>query len=88
MISFEDSIDGKPLKLFSKKYEISGTNPVKKDGPVELIEYDNYEPLLEELSYFINLDYSSKNHLANGNHAIEVTKILVEASKQLKKNKK
>ncbi len=88
MISFEDSLDGKPLKLFSKKYEISGTFPVKKDGPVELIEYDNYEPLLEELSYFINLDNSSNNHIANGNHAMDVTKILVEASKQLEKNKK
>jgi len=88
MISFEDSLDGKPLKFFSKKYEISGTNPVKKDGPVELIEYDSYEPLMEELSYFIKLDNSSEKHIANGDHAIDVTKILVEASKQLEKNKK
>ena len=88
MISFEDSIDGKPLKVFSKKYVISGTHPVQKDGPVELIEYENYEPLLEELSYFIKLDNYSENHIANGDHALDVTKILVEAIKQLEKNKK
>ena len=84
MISFEDSIDGKPLKFFSKKYEISGKSPIKRDGPVKLIKYDNLEPLEQELSYFINLE-NNKTHVADGNHAIDVIRILVDASHQLKK---
>ena len=40
MITFEDSVEEKPLKLFSKRYEMAGANPIKHDGPVEAIEYN------------------------------------------------
>ena len=39
--------------------------------------------LTEELKYFVNHLDSKMPKVANGKHAIEVTKILVEASKQL-----
>ena len=45
MITFEDSVEEKPLKLFSKRYEMAGANPIKHDGPVEAIEYNMREPL-------------------------------------------
>jgi UDP-2-acetamido-3-amino-2,3-dideoxy-glucuronate N-acetyltransferase len=83
MITFDDSTEGKPLKFYSKKFEFNGKIPEKVDGPVEMIDYDQKMPLTEELKYFINYFDGVKPEIANGYHALEVTKILVEASKQL-----
>ena len=83
MISFEDSAEGKPLKLYSKKFDLNNGLPEKIDGPVKLIECDQKMALTEELKYFVNHLDSKIPKVANGKHAIEVTKILVEASKQL-----
>ena len=52
MISFEDSLDNKPLKLYSKKYDLVAGLPEKIDGPVKHISYENQMPLLEELKIF------------------------------------
>ena len=83
MIAFEDSAEGKPLKLYSKKFDMKSGFPEKIDGAEEQIEYDYKMPLLEELSYFIDHLEGKKLDLANGRHALEVTRILVEASNQL-----
>ena len=83
MISFEDSTKNKPLILYSKSYEMSGGVPEKKDGPLELIPYGNEMPLTEELKYFIqHLDGSPLN-IANGQNAVDVVDILVQASQDL-----
>ena len=86
MIMFEDSAEGKPLTLYAKKFDISNGVPEKIDGPVELIKYDRKMALDEELKYFINHLDGTKPEISNGKHALEVTKILVEASKQLGKS--
>lgn len=83
MITFDDSTEGKPLKFYSKKFEFNGKVPEKVDGPVEMIDYDRKMPLTEELKYFTDHFNRTKPEIANGYHALEVTKILVEASKQL-----
>ena len=83
MISFDDSLEQKPLKLYSKKIKMQQGIPEKIDGPVKEIEYEKKMPLSEELLYFSqHLDGSPLN-IANAEHALELTKILVEASKQL-----
>jgi len=86
MISFDDSEEGKPLKLYSKKYNIKEGVPGKVDGPVEIIKYDNKMPLTEELKYFSQNINGTKLKIADAAHALEVTKILVEASSQLGRN--
>lgn len=86
MITFEDSKDGKPLKLYTKKFDFENGIPEKIDGPITLIEYENKMPLAEELSYFINHLDGKKLDIANGKHALEVTKILVNAGNQLIEN--
>ncbi|MAJ43813.1 MAG: oxidoreductase [Candidatus Marinimicrobia bacterium] len=86
MITFEDSVEGKPLKLYQKGFEIiDGDNlPLKNDGPIEEIDYDMKMPLTEELKYFIgNMD---KEYRISGiKNAYEVTKILLKSSDELKK---
>jgi predicted dehydrogenase len=85
MITFEDSEEGKPLKFYSKKFDFSQGFPEKIDGSVTLIEYDQKMALTEELLYFVNHFDGNKPEISNGQHALEVTRILVEASKQLEK---
>ena len=84
MITFEDSAEGKPLKLHSKKFDISQGALEKVDGQVKLVEYKNSMPLTEELSYFVKHINNGTRTITNGVHALEVTKILVNASNQLK----
>lgn len=83
MITFEDSSEEKPLRLYSKKINMRSGIPEKIDGPVKEIKYRKNMPLTEELVYFINHLNGDKIKLCNGVHALEVTKILVEASNYL-----
>ena len=83
MITFEDSIQGKPLKLYSKKIHLESGIPEKIDGPVKLIEYSNQMPLTEELSYFVDHLDGKNLEISNGEHALDVTRILVDAGRQL-----
>ena len=86
MMSFEDSIDDKPLKLHSKKFDTSKGIPEKIDGPVEVIKYEKMMPLTEELKYFYKHCISGKPEIAGADHALQVTKILVEASDRILSN--
>ena len=83
MISFEDSLEGKPLKLYSKKFDLISGVPEKIDGPVEWIPYDQKMPLIAELEYFIEHLNGRKLPTADMQNGLNVVKILVEASKQL-----
>ena len=83
MISFEDSMDGKPLKLYSKKFDLISGVPEKVDGPVEWVSYENKMPLTEQLKYFLTHLDGKKPKIANGESGLEVIKILVKASEQL-----
>jgi len=88
MITFEDSAEGNPLKLYAKKFNMSKGLPEKIDGPVTLIDYERKMALTEELLYFSNHLNNKIPKLANGKHALEVMKILIEASEQLENNEK
>ena len=83
MLSFEDSEEGKPLKYYKKKFDLDGAVPMKIDGPIENVKFENKTPLTEELQYFINHLENGQPTIANGQHALEVISILTEASKQL-----
>lgn len=83
MISFEDSKEEKPLKLYSKKFDFKNGIPEKIDGPVELVHFDSKMPLTAEMEYFIDNLGRDDLEIANGSHALDVIKILVDASKQI-----
>ena len=83
MISFEDSLEDKPLKLYSKKIDLKSGIPEKVDGPVKLIPFDNRMPLDLEMEYFINHLENKKPKISNIKHGYEVVKTLVDASQQI-----
>ena len=83
MISFEDTLEGKPLKLYSKKFDFISGIPEKVDGPVELVSYKQKMPLTEELKYFIDHLNGKRLKINNGQNGLDVVKILVQAGRQL-----
>ena len=85
MISFEDSLDDKPLKFYSKKFDINYGVPEKVDGPVELIPYEKRKPLEIELEYFLNFLMKKKPKISNIHNGLQVVRVLVEASQQILK---
>ena len=85
MISFEDSSEGKPLKFYSKKFDLASGIPEKVDGPIHLIPYDDKMPLTEEIEYFIDHLNGKTIRYSNAEKGLEVVKILVESTRQLLK---
>ena len=85
MITFEDTSEGKPIKFYSKKFNLSQGFPEKIDGPMTLIDYEQKMALTEELHYFVNHLDGKKPEIANGKHALDVIRILIDASNQLEK---
>jgi len=83
MISFEDSLNDKPLKLYSKKINLSTGVPEEVDGPVKAISYEKRKPLDLELEYFLNHLTDNKPKIATIKHGHEVVKTLVYASQQI-----
>ena len=85
MLVFDDNLENASLKLYSKKFNIINGKITKIDAPYKLIEFENKMPLTEELSYFIGHQNNKRPSIANGQHALEVMKILIKASNQLEK---
>ena len=83
MITFEDSKKGKPLMVYEKKIKVKDGIPEKVDGPVEMIKYSSKMALTEELTYFIKHLDGRHLEISNGRQALDVIKILVDASNQL-----
>ncbi len=83
MISFEDSLEEKPLKFYTKTIDLKSGVPEKIDGPVKIIPFEKRMPLEIELEYFISHLGNQKPIISNIDHGLGVVKILVEASKQI-----
>ena len=71
------------LVFFTKKISMDKGIPEKIDGPVKEIKYEKKMPLTEELIYFNQHLDGSEIKIANANHALEVTRILIESSNKL-----
>ena len=82
MLSFEDSAEGKPLRLYEQRIDFDQGEPIRHDGPVRALDYDDKAPLAEELKYFAE-NARSKILKADATNAIEVLEILEQATAQL-----
>jgi predicted dehydrogenase len=85
MICFTDSDNNSPLLLYPNKIDISNGIPNEIKGNPKEINYESEMPLKKELEYFISNLNSSDIKKANAKHALEVTKIMVKVSKELKR---
>tara|TARA_B100001250_G_C19817496_1_gene799578 strand:- start:12856 stop:13809 length:954 start_codon:yes stop_codon:yes gene_type:complete len=83
MLTFEDSKKNSPLKFYDKKFQAGEKIPEKIDGPVQEINYEKKLPLTLELEYFIDHLDGEQLKLCNGESALDVIKILENASSHL-----
>ena len=84
MLSFEDSSAKKELLYYEKGIDWVQGEPVKRDGPTEVIEYENKMPLTEELKYFVEHLDGTPVEIANGQNGVDVLEILETATNSLK----
>jgi len=83
MFSFEDSSDNKQILFYEKGIDWIKGEPIKRDGPTEIIPYEKALPLTEEMRYFISHLNGDPIEVADAQNAIEVLAILQRASDSL-----
>jgi len=83
MIRFEDSQEGKPLVYYDKSVSWQEGKPIPRSGAAWFVEYDNTMPLTAELKYFTDHLNGDPITISNGESAVEVMKILEDATENL-----
>ena len=83
MFSYEDSSEEKQILFYEKGIDWIKGEPIKRDGPTEIIPYDKGLPLTEELKYFVEHLNGDPVQTADAANGIEVLEILQKASEDL-----
>lgn len=84
MFVFEDSLKSEKLKFYEKGF-VSRNGIIEKfDNDYVVVDFENSMPLTEEHLHFYDCIIKNINPRTDGKHALDVLKILFEATKQLK----
>ena len=83
MLSYEDSSDDKNILFYEKGIDWIQGEPIKRDGPTEVIPYEKKMPLTEELKYFAEHTNGDPVETADARNGVEVLEILEKASESL-----
>ncbi len=84
IIVFEDSIKTEKLKFYQKGFIKENGILRKFDDDYKVIDFPENQPLEQEQIHFFNCILNNTKPLSDGQHALEVLKILEEATKILK----
>ena len=83
MFTFEDGPDGGRLQFYEKGIDWVRGEPVPREGPTDVIEFERCMPLKAELEYFLNCLDGSPPQIATGESGVEVLEILEDATSSL-----
>ncbi|MBU4427216.1 MAG: Gfo/Idh/MocA family oxidoreductase [Proteobacteria bacterium] len=83
MFSYEDSSNEKNILFYEKGIDWIKGEPIKRDGPTEIIPYDKSMPLTEELRYFASHTNGAPVEIADAQNGVEVLEILEKATESL-----
>ena len=83
MFSYEDSSNDKNILFYEKGIDWIQGEPIKRDGPTEVIHYEKKMPLTEELKYFAEHTNGESIKIADAQNGVEVLEILEKASESL-----
>jgi len=83
MFSYEDSSNEKNILFYEKGIDWIKGEPIKRDGPTEIIPYDKNMPLTEELRYFAAHTNGAPVEIADAQNGVEVLEILEKATESL-----
>lgn len=83
MFSYEDASARKEILFYEKGIDWIHGEPIKHDGPTEVIPHEEQMPLTEELRYFIDHLDGTPVETADGDNGVEVLEILERATHSL-----
>lgn len=83
MFSYEDSSEDKELLFFEKGIDWIRGEPIKRDGPTEVIPHEKAMPLAVELQYFVDRLDGGLIEISDGQNGVEVLEILEQATASL-----
>ena len=83
MLSFEDSAKEKQLLFYEKGIDWIKGQPVTRNGPTEIIPFEDAMPLTNELEYFLDHLDGRPVEISDGWNGVEVLQILEEANRSL-----
>ena len=83
MLSYEDSSEDKQLMFYEKGIDWIQGEPIKRDGPTEIIPYNKSMPLTEEMKYFVSRLDGSPVETCDGQNGVDVLEILEKATESL-----
>jgi UDP-2-acetamido-3-amino-2,3-dideoxy-glucuronate N-acetyltransferase len=83
MLVFEDSLPNNKLKFYPKGFVKTENGFEKFEGEFEPVPFENLQPLTEEHKHFYECIIHNKTPLTDGLHALEVLRILEQATKRL-----
>jgi UDP-2-acetamido-3-amino-2,3-dideoxy-glucuronate N-acetyltransferase len=83
MFVFEDTIKTEKLKFYQMGFRTVNGAIEKFDKNYEVVDFQNNMPLTEEHKHFYNAIINDTAPITDGQHAIDVLKILAEATKSL-----
>ena len=84
MYVFEDSLKTEKLKFYKKGFKHNNGTIEKFESDYEVMEFESKMPLAEEQKHFYETILNNTTPRTDGQHALEVLKILDEATKKLK----
>ncbi len=83
MLSYEDSSEEKNLLFYEKGIDWVQGEPIKREGPTEIIPYERKMPLTEEIRYFIEHLDGHPPTLCDAQNGIDVLEVLEQATASL-----
>ena len=83
MLSFEDTSVTKEVRFYEKGIDWVHGEPIKRDGPTEVVPFESTPPLTAELAHFIACLEGSEPELAGADSAVDVLEILERATTSL-----
>ena len=83
MLSFDDASDARELVFYEKGVDWIRGEPIKRDGPTEIIPYEREMPLTAEMRYFIEHLDGRPIAIADGDSGVEVMDVLEQATRSL-----
>ena len=85
MLVYEDSSIDKNLKFYPMRFEFNQGSIHSFDGEEQIINYQSGMPLTLELEYFLKcINEDEDFDIANTEHALDVTRVLIDADKQIR----
>lgn len=83
MLSYDDASENKELLFYEKGVDWIRGEPVKHDGPTEIVPYERELPLTAELRYFVEHLDGGPIDISDGQCGVDVLEILEQATDSL-----